>query len=344
MFTPKSVSSVLLDGGQSPVENEVCVRTPETIHDQVLSPTAEAIGQVADEHSVSPLLRGSDEPTLTNTTEHPTSTPGASLIAETSTNADVTPPSPVTLPWANATQKTLKHLLDDVRTLDLNSSPTNAQSNQESAVSNNICAPQPTPPQARYLSDVTVPDGQVFPPGAEFVKSWKMVNEGECDWPETTQLVFIAGESLGVTQGVKVGPVKAGTSIDLWTGELKAPELPGRYVSYWRLKNEGQLFGSSIWIDITVAENLHDSDESLASSSVIMPSAAPSPNLSGTGRGPPSTIKSLPETEDTMSDDGSVSLMSLPASDDEDDVRTGAIAGETEYVLLFDDASTSDGM
>jgi next-to-BRCA1 protein 1 len=271
----------------------------------------------------------------------------------------MTLPSPVTLPWANATQKTLKHLLDDVRTLDLNSSPTHPQSNQKSAVSNEAgapqsnqesvasnenCAPQPMPPQARYLSDVTVPDGQVFPPGAEFVKSWKMMNEGECDWPETTQLVFIAGESLGVTQGVKVGAVKAGTSIDLWTGELKAPEFPGRYVSYWRLKNEGQLFGSSIWIDITVAENMQDSDESLASSSVIMPSAAPSPNLSGTGRGPPSTIKSLPETDDTLSDDGSVSLMSLPASDDEDDVRTGAIAGETEYVLLFDDSSTSDGM
>ncbi|KAJ7760129.1 hypothetical protein DFH07DRAFT_1023208 [Mycena maculata] len=38
--------------------------------------------------------------------------------------------------------------------------------------------------------------------------------------------------------------------IKLWTGELKASEVPGRYVSYWHLcDGQGPLFGDSLWIE-----------------------------------------------------------------------------------------------
>jgi next-to-BRCA1 protein 1 len=77
---------------------------------------------------------------------------------------------------------------------------------------------------AAFVLDVTVPDGQNFPPGAEFVKCWRMINDGARDWPETTELVFVAGTPLlkeTSPQSVKVGSVKVGAEIDLWTGELK---------------------------------------------------------------------------------------------------------------------------
>ena len=80
------------------------------------------------------------------------------------------------------------------------------------------------PLTADFVADITVPDGQNFPPGAEFVKCWRMVNDGERDWPESTELVFVAGISLfkeSSPPNVKVGLVKVGSEVDLWTGELK---------------------------------------------------------------------------------------------------------------------------
>ena len=76
---------------------------------------------------------------------------------------------------------------------------------------------------AKFVEDVTVADGQTFPPGAEFVKCWRLFNSGERDWPENTELVFVAGDPLSVSAlpPVLIGRVAAGTEYDVWTGELK---------------------------------------------------------------------------------------------------------------------------
>ena len=76
---------------------------------------------------------------------------------------------------------------------------------------------------AKFVEDVTVSDGQTFPPGAEFVKCWRLLNSGERDWPENTELVFLAGDPLSdsALPPVLVGRVAAGAEFDVWTGELK---------------------------------------------------------------------------------------------------------------------------
>jgi len=88
-----------------------------------------------------------------------------------------------------------------------------------------ILEQQLPPLSCAFVSDTTVPDGQIFPPGAEFVKSWRMLNDGETPWPETTELHFVAGESfapsIGVSTVSKVGRVDPGEGLDVWTGELK---------------------------------------------------------------------------------------------------------------------------
>ena len=86
---------------------------------------------------------------------------------------------------------------------------------------------RPTPPSlaAEFVSDNNIPDGQIFPPGAEFVKSWRMRNDGAQDWPETTELVFVAGDRMAPFNGaptkVNVGMVKAGEEVELVSGEMK---------------------------------------------------------------------------------------------------------------------------
>ncbi|KDR85758.1 hypothetical protein GALMADRAFT_234824 [Galerina marginata CBS 339.88] len=232
------------------------------------------------------------------------------------------------------------------------------------------------PLSAAFVEDVTVPDGQEFPPGAEFMKCWRLFNDSDRDWPESTELVFVAGESLSAekasTLTVALGKVSAGAEIDVWTGELKAPDAPGRYVGYWRLRSDGEVFGSSLWIEINVVEaNSHSSDESMASSSIIMPSASSATHIQQVGS---TTVRSVSaptsvlSTEDNISDAGSdISLISMPSSpsDSEDEAlwhdsrsqttaelaaaaASGAAgnaannASAIDYVMLYDDNSSSE--
>jgi len=76
---------------------------------------------------------------------------------------------------------------------------------------------------AKFVDDVTVPEGQAFPPGAEFVKCWRLLNSSERDLPENTELVFVAGDPLSdsASPPVLIGRVAAGAEFDVWTGELK---------------------------------------------------------------------------------------------------------------------------
>ena len=80
--------------------------------------------------------------------------------------------------------------------------------------------------EATFVMDCTVPDGQIFPPGAEFVKSWRMMNSGDIDWPETTELRYVSGEKFSLdlhsdSSTVEIGDVTAGTEVQVWTAELK---------------------------------------------------------------------------------------------------------------------------
>ncbi|KAF9015670.1 hypothetical protein BDQ17DRAFT_1418717 [Cyathus striatus] len=202
---------------------------------------------------------------------------------------------------------------------------------------------------AAFVSDVTVSDGQVFPPGAEFVKCWRMANSGEEDWDEGTELVFVGGSALGSDKAaVKVGTVKAGTETDVSTGELKAPDTPGKYVGYWRLRDgNGRLFGDGIWVEIEVVEVGQYSDESLASSTIIMPGGAQTSEVQttlGSSVSGPSG-----QATDFGSDESSISLLSGGLSDEDDeqlweDSRRTVAQDEqgSEYVLLYDDPSTSE--
>jgi len=221
---------------------------------------------------------------------------------------------------------------------------------------------------AKFVEDVTVSDGQTFPPGAEFVKCWRLLNSGERDWPENTELVFLAGDPLSdsALPPILIGRVAAGAEYDVWTGDLKAPETPGRYVGYWRMKADGELFGNGLWIEINVVESdsHHSSNDSMAASSVIMPI---SPSAQQSEHVPSTTVHSLSAvstivTDDSVSeigsDSSSLSLISVPSSpsDDEDEAlfhdsrsqttadRGAATATNSgmDYVMLYDDNSSSE--
>ncbi|KDQ15743.1 hypothetical protein BOTBODRAFT_31628 [Botryobasidium botryosum FD-172 SS1] len=160
--------------------------------------------------------------------------------------------------------------------------------------------PSDLPLLATFISDNNIPDGHVFPAGAEFVKSWRLRNDGGAAWPVGTRLAFVAGDRMASDPSAElsyeVGRVEPGKEVDAFALDMKAPEEPGRYVSYWRLKDDtGRPFGHRVWCDIIVAEPQNSNDGSITSSSIIMPSGAPSIHRSAA----PSTISS--DTSDFLS-------------------------------------------
>lgn len=122
-------------------------------------------------------------------------------------------PSPIASEALAPVSTTFSALPESV--MDEQAAATPSSEQQQARITSLSCA---------FVSDTTVPDGQIFPPGAEFVKSWRMLNDGEKPWPETTEVHFVAGESFSPEASsmvVKVGRVDPGKALDVWTGDLK---------------------------------------------------------------------------------------------------------------------------
>lgn len=106
---------------------------------------------------------------------------------------------------------------------------------------------------AVFISDVTVPDGTQFAPGAAFAKTWRLNNDGCETWPSGTRLVYVSGNQMGGPNSI-VAPnnVNPGINTDL-TVNLTAPATPGTYRGDWRLQTpDGTQFGPQIYLEIVV--------------------------------------------------------------------------------------------
>lgn len=132
---------------------------------------------------------------------------------------------------------------------------------------------------AVFVADNSVDDGHVFIPGTEFVKSWRLRNNGTVAWPETTVVEFVGGDRCATASAATsylVGKAEAGALADVHVLDIKAPNEKGRFVSYWRLRSKkdgGVAFGDQLWCDIAVEES---PESSMTSSSIIMmPQSAP---------------------------------------------------------------------
>ena len=124
-----------------------------------------------------------------------------------------------------------------------------------------IAASSTQPPagcdRAQFISDVTVPDGTTFAPGATFNKTWRLKNVGTCTWSTSYTLVFDSGEKMGGPDSVNMPKsVAPGQTVDV-TVSLKAPNAAGTFRGYWKFANSnGVRFGigsdgtKSWWVEI----------------------------------------------------------------------------------------------
>jgi hypothetical protein len=113
---------------------------------------------------------------------------------------------------------------------------------------------KPCHDNAIFVSDVTVPDGTVFEPGTAFNKTWRLKNTGTCTWDTRYQLVFVGGAKMDAPDAVNVPQVvPPGGTVDI-TVPMVAPQQPGTYQGYWRMRNPdcGNLFGTAVNVQIIV--------------------------------------------------------------------------------------------
>ncbi len=121
--------------------------------------------------------------------------------------------------------------------------------------------PIPTPCNwAKWISDVTIPDGTTLSAGQQFTKTWRLKNIGTCTWTTAYDLVFVSGSSMSGPAAVDFkANVAPGESVDL-SVSLIAPTSAGSYKGFWELRDgSGVLFGlgsnakDSFWVSINVS-------------------------------------------------------------------------------------------
>ena len=105
---------------------------------------------------------------------------------------------------------------------------------------------------ARFVADMSIPDGTRLPPSAEFTKIWSLENVGDTI-PAGTRVVFVGGETFSheaVDCQIRED-VAADKKFLVTLGGLRAPSGAGRtYTGFWRLTDrEGQVFGDRLWIE-----------------------------------------------------------------------------------------------
>lgn len=95
-------------------------------------------------------------------------------------------------------------------------------------------------------------------PGVEFVKTWKLINNGQLPWPNKIQLVFlskITGDQMCENEAFPfnyIRPVKVGERATIQI-TLRAPSQPGEYSGFWKLADEnGKKFGQRFRVKILV--------------------------------------------------------------------------------------------
>jgi hypothetical protein len=105
-----------------------------------------------------------------------------------------------------------------------------------------------------FIRDEETPDGTVLRPNENFVRRWKVVNNGTCNWLFGFRLAPVSGYEFA-EDPVSVsgsGPPAPGEWRE-FTVSGQAPDDPGTFTQYWQMTDgAGHRFGVTLSISIVV--------------------------------------------------------------------------------------------
>ncbi len=117
-----------------------------------------------------------------------------------------------------------------------------------------VSSPQPIfcADGARFLEDLSYPDGSLIEPGVELEKRWSVQNSGTCDWGPGYRLVHVGTDPFTAPREIALYPASSGADA-VWRVVLVAPSSPGDYISRWQAQNpEGEPFGDEVYLLVVI--------------------------------------------------------------------------------------------
>jgi hypothetical protein len=104
-----------------------------------------------------------------------------------------------------------------------------------------------------FVADVNIPDNTSMSPGQDFVKTWRVKNNGSCPWGAGYKLVYAdySDDMSGQFQPM-TGVVQPGQESEV-SVQFQAPDAAGEYLSAWQMENpSGVTFPEIIFVKILV--------------------------------------------------------------------------------------------
>jgi hypothetical protein len=101
--------------------------------------------------------------------------------------------------------------------------------------------------------DVNVPDGTIMSPGQDFIKTWRVMNNGACPWGAGYVLTYAGYANAMSGQFIALEEViQPGQEVEL-SVQFRAPAQAGEYLSAWTMQNpQGVSFPEIIFVKIIV--------------------------------------------------------------------------------------------
>lgn len=137
------------------------------------------------------------------------------------------------------------------------SAPTNTPSGMAPTATRIVFPTQPasSTDNAKFIADVTIPDGTSMLAGEQFIKTWRLQNTGKTTWTTEYAIQYLEGNLQGRNSVLTFNLVQAvppGEFVDV-SVPFTAPAKAGAYSSYWKmLSASGYYFGEVVSISIYV--------------------------------------------------------------------------------------------
>jgi len=141
----------------------------------------------------------------------------------------------------------------------------------------------PNPNKMEFVGDVTIPDGQIIPSGAKFIKTWKVKNIGTTTWSSNFKIRHWAGGQYGAAASILLGKeVKPNEETEI-SIEFTAPINNGEYYSMWILSDQIEAnFGVPFYVKFVVGVQASPTITQTTAATTAVPTATVTPTLSPT--------------------------------------------------------------
>lgn len=135
------------------------------------------------------------------------------------------------------------------------------------------------------LLETNTSPGNVLSPGAPFLQTWRVRNDGTCAWGAGAAWVFAGGDQMGGPDLITLPPAGPGQTVDVNLA-LVAPQTPGFYTGFWQPQMADGLIlqpPSAVSINVTTPQVSDTPTPSvvLPTATAVPPTPTATPAISG---------------------------------------------------------------